>query len=113
MALVDHRLLEGPPGPARVGPLEAPRVDHLAEARDVVRLEARGGIGGDEVAVDAETVAGAGLHPGQGGAAPAAAGFGQGVVGAVDDEVDALGGGRPESEADAALDDIVADGEAA
>ena len=106
MALVDHRLLERPPGPGLVGPFEGARVDDLAEARDVLRLEARGGVGGDEVAVDAEAVAGAGLHPGQGGATPAAAGFGQGMVDAVDDEVDALGGGRPEGEADAALDHL-------
>src|SRR5688500_5272076 len=56
MQLVDRRLFPGAALPVVVVPLERRRVDHLARAVDVARLEARGGIGNEQLAVDAVLV---------------------------------------------------------
>ncbi|MEY9468079.1 hypothetical protein ABH992_000478 [Bradyrhizobium yuanmingense] len=61
MQLVDHGFR---PGTARIEHRvpQRGRIDHLARRADVVRLEARGGIGHDEVLVDPELIARAGAR---------------------------------------------------
>src|SRR6185503_11801491 len=100
--LVDHRLLPGPAAPGLVVPLEGERVDHLARAVDVARLEARGRVGHRVPAVDAVAVEGArprlfgGFVP-----TPLPAEHGLGFV--FDHQIDLFRARRPQPKAHAAV----------
>ena len=114
--LVEDRVLPRPPGPVRMLPGVGVRVDHLARAMDVVRLEARHRIRRLQVAVDLEAVAGAGADALDGGFAPSG-GIGLQrqhplVAAAAEAERHRFGVRRPQAEAHAGVADFRPEGHA-
>ena len=100
--LVDDEVAERGRGPVAVRPGERARVDDLARPVDALRLEPRGRVGKRLAAVEREAVAVARGRPAHERlVVPVAHGVEQGGA-AVEDNLDALGDGRPDAEPDAA-----------
>src|SRR5580765_8376965 len=101
--LIDHRLAPRPAVPARALPRIGARVDHLARAIDVLRLEARGRVGHQLLAIDAVLVERAGAGIALHALEPAFALRLHRLGLPVDDEIHGLRRRRPQTEAHAAL----------
>ena len=111
--LVEDDLLPRPAAPVGMAPAVGGRIDHLAGAMHVVRLRARGGIGNQQIAVDAKPIAGAGTNSRDDELVPTAIASRHGDltrgITALQAEFDALGIRRPQAEADAVADDLGAE----
>jgi hypothetical protein len=110
MHLVEHRLFPGAALPAVVLPGIGPRVDDHAFPVNVVGLKARGRIGDEKVAVDAEAVAAAGPSRPY-GPVPAVLRV-ERVLGAVEHQSHLFGGRSPEGEAHAVVKNLRPEGHA-
>src|SRR5262249_30792021 len=97
-----HGFRPWPPAPISRAPVEAVVIDDLARAEHVIRLKCRGRIRDFHSAVDAEFVTGAGLHAGDIRRKPSAW-LSAHRLRSVQNELDAIGGGRPQAECRAIL----------